>query len=166
MASTAQIEANRRHARKSTGSKTQRGKEKARLNAFKHGMAARTIVPVLPQEDPRELDAKIRNWVDNWQPQSAQEAELVGLGARLAWQIDRVERFETAHLSRRVRKARRRVAGAPDLKRLKEVTEAQATRRLRAREVRRTRRRVGRDPRGPGRGQPPTHRDRLRSAAT
>ena len=112
MASQRQIEANRRNALKSTGPKTQNGKDKARLNALRHGLSARTVVPVLPHEDPRALAGRIQSWTEDWQPQNEQEAELVCLAARLSWQIDRAERFETAHLSHRVRKAQRRAAGA------------------------------------------------------
>ena len=107
-----QIEANRRNAQKSTGPKTENGKAKARLNAMTHGLSARTVVPVLPHEDPRALDERIRSWTEDWQPQNAIEADLVSHAARLSWQIDRAERFETAHLSHRVRKAQRRAAGA------------------------------------------------------
>ncbi|MGB2610780.1 MAG: hypothetical protein WBC80_17530, partial [Isosphaeraceae bacterium] len=49
MATAAQIEANRRNAQRSTGPKTDEGKDRVRRNAFKHGMTARTIMPVLPQ---------------------------------------------------------------------------------------------------------------------
>ena len=41
---------------RSTGPKTDGGKARVRRNAFKHGMTARTIMPVLPQEDPKELE--------------------------------------------------------------------------------------------------------------
>ena len=87
----------------------------------RHGLAARTVVPVLPHEDPRALAAKIQSWTDDWQPRTAEEADLVSHGARLAWQIDRAERFETAHLSHRVRRPQRRAASAPDPERLQDV---------------------------------------------
>ncbi len=60
MAIAAQIEANRPNAQKSTGPKTERGKSRAKLNAVTHGMTARTIIPVLPQEDPKELEDRIQ----------------------------------------------------------------------------------------------------------
>src|SRR5208282_683535 len=56
MATAAQIEANRLNAQRSTGPKTDEGKARAKLNAITHGMTARTIMPVLPQEDPKELE--------------------------------------------------------------------------------------------------------------
>ena len=60
------------------------------------------------------------SWTDDWQPRTAEEADLV-YGLRLAWQIDRAERFETAHLSHRVRKAQWRATGMPDPERLQDV---------------------------------------------
>ena len=44
MTSEAKIEANRRNSLKSTGPKTERGKERSRLNALKHGMTAKQLV--------------------------------------------------------------------------------------------------------------------------
>ena len=105
MATAAQIEANRRNAQMSTGPKTEAGKAKARLNAMKHGERAKTAVPVLPQEDPRELDAKIRRWVEDLQPGDDPERDLVARAAKLSWLLDRAERCETAGLAVRVRQA-------------------------------------------------------------
>ena len=61
MATDGQIQANRRNAARSTGPKTKEGKAKARLNALKRGGRARTtdVMPVLPHEDPRELEEQI-----------------------------------------------------------------------------------------------------------
>ena len=56
MATQAQIDANKRNASKSTGPKTEAGKARACLNALKDGTHAKTVSPVLPQEDPVELD--------------------------------------------------------------------------------------------------------------
>jgi len=58
MATAAQIKANRRNSQKSTGPKTEMGKARARGNAVTHGMTARTIMLVLPQEDLKELEQK------------------------------------------------------------------------------------------------------------
>ena len=77
MATAAQIEANQRNAKRSTGPRTDRGKSRARLNSFKHGMAARTIMPVLPQEDPKQLEERIQEWISDVQPRNAIERELV-----------------------------------------------------------------------------------------
>ncbi|APW62416.1 hypothetical protein [Paludisphaera borealis] len=105
MATDAQIQANRSNAKKSCGPKSDEGKARARLNALKHGMRAKTVNPILPHEDPAELEAKIQEWVDDYQPTNAIERELVSRAARISWSLDRAERYETALLARRVRKA-------------------------------------------------------------
>jgi hypothetical protein len=105
MATTAQIEANRRNSQRSTGPKTAEGKARARLNALKHGMNAPTLFPVLPQENPRELEERTQEYLSDIQPRNAIERDLVLQAARLAYQIERSERIETAHLANRVREA-------------------------------------------------------------
>jgi hypothetical protein len=105
MATEAQIQANRANAKKSCGPKTDAGKARSRLNGLKHGLRTQNEHPVLPQEDPAELEAKIREWIDDYQPTNAVERELVGRAARLSWTLDRAERYETALLAKQVRKA-------------------------------------------------------------
>ncbi|WP_165250282.1 hypothetical protein [Paludisphaera soli] len=105
MATEAQIQANRANALKSTGPRTAVGRARARLNALKHGVRAQDAPAVLPQEDPAELEARIREWVDDHQPANAIERELVTRAARISWALDRAERHEAALLSRRVRMA-------------------------------------------------------------
>ncbi|APW60703.1 hypothetical protein [Paludisphaera borealis] len=105
MSTDAQIQANRINARKSCGPKTDHGKAQSRLNALKHGMRAKTVNLILPHEDPAELEAKIQEWVDDYQPTNAVERELVSRAARISWTLNRAERHETALLARRVRKA-------------------------------------------------------------
>ena len=107
MATPAQIEANRRNAQKSTGPKTERGKARAKRNAVTHGLTARTIMPVLPQEDPKELEDLIQQFINDMKPRNAPERGLVCRAARLTWELDRAERVATAHLGHRVRMATR-----------------------------------------------------------
>ena len=82
MATAAQIEANRRNAQRSTGPKTDRGKARVRRNAFKHGMTARTIMPVLPQEDPKELEDRTQQAITAMKPRNPLELDLV---CRAVW---------------------------------------------------------------------------------
>src|SRR4051812_35874441 len=105
MATAAQIEANRRNARMSTGPKSAAGKARASLNSVKHGRRAKAALPVLPQEDPAELVAKIRQWVEDLQPVGDAERDLVARAAELSWLLDRDRRAETAGLAERVRQA-------------------------------------------------------------
>jgi hypothetical protein len=108
-ATAAQIEANRRNARKSCGPKTDAGKAKTRLNALKHGGRARKVVPVLPQEDPGELDSRIRQWTQDMKPGNPAECELVARAAKVSPELDRLERCDTAQLTVRVREAQLRL---------------------------------------------------------
>src|SRR3954451_2155629 len=105
MATAAQIEANRCNAQMSTGPKSAAGKARASLNSLKHGRRAKAAAPVLPQEDPAELVAKIRRWVEDLQPGDDPERDLVVRAARLSWALDRDDRCETARLAVRVRQA-------------------------------------------------------------
>ncbi|APW59860.1 hypothetical protein [Paludisphaera borealis] len=105
MATDAQIQANRANAKRSSGPKTDDGKARSRLNALKHGLRATTVNFVLPHEDPAELESKIQEWIDDYQPTNAIERELVSRAARISWSLDRAERYETALLAKQVRKA-------------------------------------------------------------
>ncbi|WP_165072399.1 hypothetical protein [Paludisphaera rhizosphaerae] len=103
-ATEAQIRANRANAQKSTGPKSDAGKARARMNALKHGMRSKNG-PVLPHEDPAELEARVNLWVEDWEPQNAIERELVERAAKASWALERAERYEAALLARRVRRA-------------------------------------------------------------
>jgi len=105
MATEAQIRANRENAKKSCGPKTDDGKARSRINALKHGLRSQDAEPVLPHEDPTELQAKIQEWIDDYAPANAVQRELVVRAARLSWTLDRAERHEAALLSRNVRRA-------------------------------------------------------------
>jgi hypothetical protein len=54
MASDKQVVANRANAKRSTGPKTAAGKALSRMNAYKHGLTAETIV--IGDEDPKAFD--------------------------------------------------------------------------------------------------------------
>jgi hypothetical protein len=101
MATDKQCEANRKNALRSTGPKTDAGKEQSKLNALKHGMRA-TNLEVLPNEDPEAYRARIDAWFDDYQPAGVAEGHLVRHAADLTWKIERVGRYETTMLSIRV----------------------------------------------------------------
>ena len=73
--SSKRAEANRRNAQKSTGPRTAAGKERARFNAVKHGMRAKTIV--LPGEDPDAFQARMEAWTNDLKPADDVERFLV-----------------------------------------------------------------------------------------
>ncbi len=123
MATAAQIDANRRNAQRSTGPRTDDGKTRARCNALKHGMAALTIMPALPQEDPQAIEACFQEWDSDMQPQNAAERALVRQGAWLTLALERGERIEMAHLGGLVLQAGRERTQKPSARQLKQVRE-------------------------------------------
>lgn len=89
--------ANRENAKKSTGPRTEEGKERSRANAFQHGLSGSGVA--WPGEDQAAMDAFVARWVDSECPQDERELFLVTRSATLAWQIDRGERIEAARAS-------------------------------------------------------------------
>ena len=103
-ASPAQIAANRANALKSTGPRTEEGKEAARRNSLKHGLTGGGVV--VPGEDEQEVALRA----------AALEAELAPGGSVLAGllvrqvaiasvRIERAFRHETALIAERMRRA-------------------------------------------------------------
>src|SRR6516162_10827889 len=74
MTSYRQIEANRRNALKSTGPKTEAGKQASRRNAVRHGLTETVIGVLEDAEDYRAFEAAI---TADYDAQSAVERELV-----------------------------------------------------------------------------------------
>jgi hypothetical protein len=106
MATTAQIEANRRNAQKSKGPRTEAGKKKARLNALKHGRRAKAVAPVLPELDPAEIEDRVRQWVEDMKPADAAERKLVERAAKTSLELDALDRLEADRRSERLQDAR------------------------------------------------------------
>ena len=93
MTSYRQIEANRRNARKSTGPKTEAGKQASRCNAVRHGLTAETVIRALEDaEDYQAFEAAI---IADYDAQSAVERELVLRLASLLWRLRRATTIET-----------------------------------------------------------------------
>lgn len=112
MTSERKIEANRRNARKSSGPKTQAGKDKVRFNAVKHGLTAKTVV--LPHEDAEAYQQRVEAWTRELNPRGDLGRYLAERAARISWQLDRADAYEHACLSQRVRHAGRAVIEGPE----------------------------------------------------
>ena len=110
MTSQARIDANRRNAQRSTGPRSEGGKARSCLNALKDGSHAKTVSPVLPQENALELDQRVNRWIADLNPRNDAERELVTSAANLSWEIERARRCETARLAERVSKAQHKAA--------------------------------------------------------
>jgi hypothetical protein len=93
MTSSRQIEANRRNALKSTGPKTEDGKQTSRCNAVRHGLTAETVIGAL--EDAEEYKAFEAAITADYDAQSAVERELVLRLASILWRLRRATTMET-----------------------------------------------------------------------
>jgi hypothetical protein len=93
MTSYRQVEANRRNAIKSTGPKTEAGKQASRGNAVRHGLTAETVIGALENaEDYKAFEAAV---TADYDAQSAVERELVLRLASVLWRLRRVTTMET-----------------------------------------------------------------------
>ena len=93
MSSYRQIEANRRNALKSTGPKTEAGKNASRCNAVRHGLTAETVIGELEDtEDYKAFEAAV---TADYDAQSAVERELVLRLASVFWRLRRAMTMET-----------------------------------------------------------------------
>jgi hypothetical protein len=93
MTSYRQIEANRRNALKSTGPKSEEGKEASRRNALRHGLTAETVIGALEDtEDYKAFEAAV---TADYDAQSAVERELVLRLASVLWRLRRATTMET-----------------------------------------------------------------------
>jgi hypothetical protein len=92
MTSYRQIEANRRNALKSTGPRTETGKQVSRCNAVRHGLTAETVLSALEDaEDYKAFEAAI---TADYDAQSAVERELVLRLASILWRLRRATTME------------------------------------------------------------------------
>lgn len=98
MPSEAQLRANRENARRSTGPRTQEGKDRAKFNALKHGLTAECVV--LPREDMGEYYELRAALLAQYDPQNTSEMFLVDQVAQNWWRMNRSRRYETGLLAK------------------------------------------------------------------
>jgi hypothetical protein len=103
MSSPRQIEANRRNAQKSTGPRTEEGKDRSRFNAVKHGMTS--TFDVLPGEDAEAFQRRMDDWMADLKPRDALERELVERAVRASWELERAEQAHVDRLTANILKA-------------------------------------------------------------
>jgi hypothetical protein len=93
MTSFKQMYANRRNAHKSTGPRTEEGKQHSRCNAVRHGLTAETVIGALEDaEDYQAFEAAI---IADYDAQSTVERELVLRLASILWRLRRATTMET-----------------------------------------------------------------------
>jgi len=106
MASAAQLEANRRNARHSTGPRTATGKSRSAQNAVRHGFTGRLLVGLQDgpfADNPAELHEFIQAVLAELAPVTAQERadalNIVGLYVRRSRLVE-LEAMALAHATR------------------------------------------------------------------
>ncbi len=100
-ASEAQIRANRENAARSTGPKTDEGKERSRANALKHGLAGAGVV--LAEADAAEVDRKAAAYARELNASDEIGRDLARQAALNMVRMDRAADQQTAALAERVR---------------------------------------------------------------
>jgi len=101
--SAARVAANRLNAQKSTGPKTERGKERSRANAVKHGLTGAGIA--LPVEDAVEVEHRFLAIQGELAPQTVVGAFLAHQVALMTVRCQRAARQESAALATKIRRA-------------------------------------------------------------
>jgi hypothetical protein len=91
---------NRANSQHSTGPRTKPGKQRSSRNALRHGLTAQTAV--LPTENPETYQRHIQQFLDEYQPATATETQLVHEIANTAWRLNRIPLLEAELLSRAV----------------------------------------------------------------
>ena len=90
--SDAKREANKQNAQKSTGAKTQSGKDISKMNALRNALTGQTVL--LPTDDAVAYQAFIDSIYQQWSPVDDQEKRLTQLIADTEWRIHRVAALE------------------------------------------------------------------------
>src|SRR3954468_3931138 len=93
MTSFKQIQANRLNTLKSTGPRTEEGKQQSRQNALRHGLTAETVITAL--ENAADYQAFEASIALDHQPRSTTERELVSRLASVLWRLRRSTAIET-----------------------------------------------------------------------
>ncbi|WZP00700.1 hypothetical protein EP7_002349 [Isosphaeraceae bacterium EP7] len=102
-ATPAQIRANRENATKSTGPKSSAGKEVARRNALKHGLAGRGTVMV--PDDEFEKSRRLASWSVDLIPQGDMQRHMAERAVACSVQFDRAVAQDEAMRAERTRRA-------------------------------------------------------------
>ena len=99
MATSAQIEANRENAQKSSGPTSEAGRQTSSQNNFRHGLTGHLFV-ILDWEEPEAYEELQNDLTQEYQPQTATERILVQKMAQQHWLSQRAQTFHTLMLTK------------------------------------------------------------------
>ena len=85
-------EINRSNSEHSTGPRTEAGKQRSSQNALRHGLTARSAA--IPSEDPAAYQRHCRQFMDEYQPATPTETQMVQQLADTSWRINRIPMLE------------------------------------------------------------------------
>jgi len=97
MATAAQIVANQANAQLSTGPRTEQGKARVSQNALKHGFTSQTLH--VAEEDRQAFDTLRAGLLEDTSPEGALENEIFRRLLTHAWNLRRIESFESRVLA-------------------------------------------------------------------
>jgi hypothetical protein len=92
MISEKQIAANRRNARRSTGPKTEEGKNRSKLNAVRHNLTGQ--VTAMTEPDRAAYNQHLQSMLADLDPQGAMELQLAMQLASATWRLNRSAAIE------------------------------------------------------------------------
>ena len=101
MSSQSKIEANRANARKSTGPRTAEGKSRSSRNSTVHAFTSES--PLLPDEDPADLQTLCDAYFADLRPEGQAEEDLVERIAVAQYRLRRVPLIEAGFFDLRLR---------------------------------------------------------------
>src|SRR5262245_58548870 len=111
MISLQRLQANRRNALRSTGPRTEDGKQQSRVNAVRHGLTAETVVGSLEDaDDYKAFEAAI---IADYEAETAVARELVLRLASLLWRLRRANAIEADLFELQAEALRQRQLAAP-----------------------------------------------------
>jgi hypothetical protein len=93
MSTPAQLAANRANAQRSTGPKTETGKQKARLNGYRHGLTGQ--IYIFTPEDQEAFDQHCTGIRESFAPIGAFELDLAQSIAEDRWRLKRARALES-----------------------------------------------------------------------
>jgi hypothetical protein len=96
---------------KSRGPITPAGRAKSSRNSLRHGLSAKSVV--LPYEDAEQFEQLLEAYVDQFDPRTAVEMELVEAIAVARWRLRRTREVETSLLSTELERRKDDIAKQP-----------------------------------------------------
>ena len=124
MATTAQIEANRRNSAALYWTDVHRRHETCTDELLQERQPQPHLsMPGLPHEDPDRIQQRTEQYLDELQPRDATELDLVHQMARLSLAVEHAERMEIAHMADRVNQATKERLEEPTAEQRKVVRE-------------------------------------------